>query len=165
VEELITILSLENEVLKRENSELRSEIVELRSIIQRLEDSIALLKGGNNSRTSSTAPSRDIGRSNSASLRTPSGKKSGGQVGHCGHTLQMVDNPDEIIDHFPVICECCGDSLDMVPSVSFTRHQVIDIPPPVAPLHIEHRSHSIVCPCCKFNNRGIFPDGVQAPIQ
>jgi hemerythrin-like domain-containing protein len=71
VEEMITISRSEYEGMKR-------EIAELRAIIRQLEDTIALLKGGRNSRTSSTAPSHDICRSNSISLRVPSGKKSGG---------------------------------------------------------------------------------------
>jgi len=157
VDEFITISRSEYEQLKHENAELRV-------IVQQLKEEISLLKGGTNSRTSSTAPSHDLGRSNKISLRIPSGKKSGGQPGHPGHTLQMVDTPDEIIDHSPVVCACCGESLDSVASVSYTRRQVVDIPP-VEPLYIEHRSHVKICPFCKLENRGIFSEGVQAPVQ
>ena len=63
MEEMITIPRSEYEQMKR-------DVVELQAIVQQLEATIALMKGGNNSRTSSTAPSRDIGRSNSISILT-----------------------------------------------------------------------------------------------
>jgi transposase len=157
-------LRLSNKALKRENATLRGEIAELRSLVQKMEETIALMKGGANSRTSSTAPSCDLGRSNKISLRIPSGKKSGGQIGHAGRTLQMVDTPNEIKDHYPVVCVCCGESLDKEESVSFTRRQMVDIPL-VEPLYIEHRSHIKICPFCKFENQGVFPEHLQAPIQ
>ena len=161
---MVTIPSSEYEQLRRENEVFRCEIVQLRSMVQQLESTISLLKGGRNSRTGSTAPSHDLGRSNTISLRTPSGKHSGGQPGHAGHTLQMSDTPNEIIDHTPAVCACCGESPDSVSAVSFTRRQVIDIPP-VEPLYIEHRSHHKICPFCRLENRGIFPEGIQSPVQ
>ena len=54
---------------------LKSENGKLLAIVKDLNEKIALLKGGRDSRTSSTAPSGDLSRSNSNSLRTPSGKK------------------------------------------------------------------------------------------
>ena len=160
----MTISRLEYEQLKRENAAFRCEIDHLRTIVQQLEATISLMKGSKNSRTSSLAPSHDLARSNTISLRVPSGKKSGGQVGHTGHSLQMVDTPDEIIDHTPDVCECCGESLANVESASFTRRQIVDIPP-VKPLYIEHRSHVKICPFCALSNQGLFPEGVQSPIQ
>jgi hypothetical protein len=119
---MITILRLENEGLKRENAELRA-------IIEGLESSIALMKGGGNSRTSSTSPSHDLGRNNHNSLRVSEGKKSGGQPGHVGHSFQMSDTPDEIIDHIPLVCEKCEESLQEVSSASYTRRQLSVIEP------------------------------------
>ena len=71
---------------------LKSENEKLHAVIKTLNDNIALLKGGRDSHTSSTAPSVDLSRSNSNSLRTPSGKKTGGQPGHDGHTLPPKRN-------------------------------------------------------------------------
>jgi transposase len=157
VEEMITISRSEYEELKRENAELRS-------IIQGLENKIALMKGGRDSHTSSTAPSQDIGRSNRHSLRVASGKKSGGQFGHAGHTLQMLDTPDQIIDHQPMVCEKCAETLHEVSSACYTRRQLFDLPP-VHFVCTEHRSHEKLCPLCGFKNRGSFPEGLRAPVQ
>jgi transposase len=157
MEEMITISRSEYESLKRENAALHS-------IIKELENKIAFLMGSRDSRTSSTAPSHDIGRSNTISLRVPSERKSGGQIGHTGHCLHMVDAAHEVIDHFPVVCGCCGESLTETSSVSYTRRQMVDLPP-IEPLYIEHRSHVKICPFCRLENQCVFPDSVQAPIQ
>jgi transposase len=154
---MITISRSEYEGMKRANAELRA-------LVQRLEEEISLLKGGKSSRTSSTPPSVDIGRSNHISLREPSIRKSGGQLGHLGATLQMVDTPNEIIHHLPDVCSCCGESLHKVDSTCCTRRQEVEIPP-IEPLYIEHRSHVKICPFCHFENKGIFPERIKAPIQ
>jgi transposase len=157
VDELITISCSEYEQLKRENAELRA-------MIQSLKEEIALLKGGRSSRTGSTAPSQDIGRSNRLSLRTPSVNKSGGQSGHSGHTLSLSDTPDVIINQTAPVCAQCGENLHQAGSESYSRRQVVDLPE-VFPSYIEHRSHVKTCPLCGFQNRGIYPDGVKSPIR
>jgi transposase len=164
IERVISDLLKEMSLLRQENERLTQENAELRATIHRLEETISLLKGGKNSRSSSTAPSQDLGRSNQMSLRTPSGKKSGGQIGHSGHTLAMDDTPNETINHLPEVCQCCGQSLENVSSESFIRRQVVDIPP-VEALYIEHRAHVKICLFCQSLNQGIFPKQVQAPIQ
>ena len=157
MKEVITIPCSECEGLKR-------EIAELRTIIQGLENTIALMKGSSDSRTSSTSPSHDLGRSNRNSLRVVSGKKPGGQPGHAGHSFQMNDTPDEIIDHHPLVCEQCDFTLQEVCSASYTRRQLFDLPP-VRYVCTEHRSHEKLCPVCGFKNRGVFPEELKAPIQ
>ena len=123
-----------------------------------------MLKGGKSSHTSSLSPSQDIGRSNSISLRISGDRKSGGQPGHMGSTLSMSDTVDQVIDHHPCICTACGEDLQDVASSSFTPRQEIDIPPKLA-IYTEHRSHVKICPLCRFENRGVFPEGIQAPVQ
>jgi len=143
---------------------MQGEIAELRTVVEQLQAEIALLKGGRDSRTSSTAPSQDIGRSNKISLRLKSDRKPGGQSGHTGHTLAMSDTPGEIIEHYPVVCKHCGEDLQNVESASYIRRQIVDIPP-ISPVYTEHRAHVKVCPSCKQDNQGVFPARVNAPVQ
>jgi transposase len=144
----------------------QEELVELRTIVSQLRREIELLKNGRNSKTSSTAPSQDINRSNVHSLRKSSGNPSGtsgGQKGHSGHTLSISSTPDTVIDHFPGHCTC-GFSLEEVPSSGQTHRQVVDIPP-IKPEYTEHRSHHKICPACGHINIGHYPAGVNARIQ
>src|ERR1039457_2926215 len=64
-----------------------------------LSEKINLLINGRKSNTSSTPPSHDIGRSNKKNLRIKTGRKTGGQKGHTGTTLEAKEIPDKIIDH------------------------------------------------------------------
>jgi len=164
IQTVVSELLKEMTFLRQEVGRLTKENTELCFQVRQLEKTIALMKGGKNSRCSSTAPSQDLGRSNQISLRTSSGKKSGGQTGHSGHTLEIVDNPNEIINHLPDVCEHCGHSLENVSSESFIRRQIVDIPP-VQPLYTEHRAYVKICPLCNTANQGNFPEGVKAPIQ
>jgi len=92
------------------------------------------------------------------SLRERSGKKPGGQKGHKGSTLKMVETPDEIIDHIPQYCNGCGTSLSVQTEQFKERRQVIDIPP-IKPIVTEHRIYSKQCSCGHCTHGG-FPDGV-----
>ena len=74
MEEMATIPRSEYELLKRENADFRFKIEELLTIVQQLELTIALMKGSKKSRTSSVAPSQDLARCNTISLRTPKSK-------------------------------------------------------------------------------------------
>jgi transposase len=159
VEEMINIRRSEYEQLLSQQAEL----IELRSLVHQLRAEIELLKNGRNSKTSSTSPSHDINRSNVHSLRNLSGKSSGGQKGHPGHTLSMNATPDTVIDHFPERCTC-GCTLEQVLSRGQTRRQVVDIPP-IKPEYTEHRSHHKICPSCGRVNIGHYPAGINAPVQ
>lgn len=150
-------------IRRSEYEQLLSQHKQLTELVCQLRTEIELLKNGRNSKTSSTAPSQDIGRSNTRGLRKSSGKPSGGQKGHPGHTLPMSSTPDTIIDHFPERCTC-GCSLEDVPETGLTRRQVVDIPP-VQPEYTEHRSHHKICPVCRRVNTGHYPAGVNSLIQ
>jgi transposase len=59
------------------------------------------------SHTSSKPPASDGLNRKTRSLRKPSGKKPGGQLGHRGETLHLVAMPDEIVEHRPAVCAYC----------------------------------------------------------
>lgn len=121
---------------------------------------------GTNSRNSGKPPSSDGPgiKPHPKSQRKPSGRKSGGQPGHPGHTLRLVDEPDEVKVHAPSHCTGCGESLAEVPAVRRERRQVVDIPL-VKALVVEHQVETKCCPGCGMETSGVFPQDVKGPMQ
>lgn len=147
-----------------EYNELKTLVVTLSEAVKRLEEENKLLRNGRNSNRSSTPPSQDIGRSNSKSLRFKTGRKSGGQAGHKGSTLQMSETPDKIIDYNPDYCSSCGADLQQAIPVLRERKQEVIIPV-MQTQYIEHRSYSKTCPCCGGHCIADLPAHLKAPIQ
>jgi len=97
------------------------------------------------------------------SLRKPTGRKSGGQRGHPGSTLKMVEHPDRLEVHAPEACARCGQSLIAALVVDVERRQVFDLPKELFEV-TEHRMESRRCTCGE-TSKGCFPNEVQAPVQ
>jgi len=81
------------------NPEVIAYIVSLESQIKELNERLIALESrlNQNSKNSSRPPSTDFfikEKPNLKSLRKKSGKKSGGQEGHSGTTLERVNDPD-----------------------------------------------------------------------
>ena len=128
-----------------------------------LKDKLDKYENPKNSNNSSVPPSKDENRPfKSKSLRKKTGRKPGGQKGHEGTTLEMVSDPDEIIDHVPGYCKCCGRDISCVPGKFVDRKQVIDLPP-IEPVVTEHRVYKKRCSCGHVTTSS-FPDGLQAPV-
>ena len=137
---LIRILIEQNEFLLKENATLKAKV-------SYLEEKLCRYEHPKNSGNSSIPPSQDPFRAKrTESLREKSGKKPGGQQGHTGHSLEISDHPDEVIDHRSDYCSVCGQDLSSVETVFVGKRQVIDIPP-IVPRIIEHRIHSRQCSC------------------
>src|SRR5260370_6727556 len=104
----------ELQALREENRLLKALVAELLPLKEQLAQANARLKEleerlAKDSRTSSKPPSSDgLGRL-PRRARRPSGKPPGGQAGHAGHTLSMVEQPDEVVCHRPEICSQCGE--------------------------------------------------------
>lgn len=129
-----------------------------------LKAEISLLKNPKNSKNSSIPPSKDENRVlPNQSLRVKSGKKVGGQPGHKGHTLQMIDSPTETVVLKSNICSKCGNNITNNTFVLSEKRQVIDIPP-IVPLVREYQSFSTICNCGTCN-KAEFPDEITAPVQ
>src|SRR5205823_13580874 len=84
--------------------------------------------------------------------------------GHTGRTLQMVDQPDEVIVHSPAVCAHCQCSLADAPVQHSERRQVLDLPP-LRLLAWEHRAEEKRCPVCQQTTRAPFPPEVTTLVQ
>jgi transposase len=142
-------------------------IEELRARVAALEVENAELKRrlGMNSTNSSKPPSSDSPFTKPApkSLQRKSGRKPGGQPGHPGSTLALVEDPHERRRHEPGPCTGCGADLADAPEVGMERRQVFDLPPMTVQV-TEHQLIARLC-ACGATTCGAAPEGVAAPAQ
>jgi transposase len=139
--------------LETENARLRTENTELRARLAQ------------NSANSHKPPASDGYHKKTLikpALPKNPGKKPGGQAGHPGKTLQMIEMPDAIQRHQATHCQQCGLRLTGQGQV-VARRQVFDLPKPR--LHVEEHqliAHQCTCGCIQT---GQFPHAVMAPVQ
>ena len=133
--------------------------LQLQAQVRQLRDAAA-----QNSHNSSRPPSTDRSeKPKPKSLREKSGRKTGGQPGHPGRTLQPSDTPKHTQIHPCLEC-ACGQDLSQLPAVDYLSRQVFDLPPLTLEC-TEHRAEIKECPCCQGRATAPFPADVKAPVQ
>ncbi len=137
--------------VKAENAALREQVAALLVRVQELE-----ARAAKDRHNSGKPPSTDGLKRRTKSLRKPSGKKAGGQLGHRGETLHLVATPNLLIEHRPSVCTACQAALDGAPVVGRERRQVQEVPP-VRLRVTEHQALRVRCPSCQAVNIGAFP--------
>jgi transposase len=162
VEQLVAHTVAQEAQIRAQQEQIAAQqqvMVTLSARVKELED-----RGHTSSHNSSKPPSSDGLRRPPRSLRQSSGKKPGGQPGHVGSALHMVEEPDHVITHSPPVCAGCQASLADVAAHGYERRQVLDLPPRRLEA-TEHRAEEKTCPACQCRTRGMFPSEVTTRVQ
>ncbi|MDF5728065.1 MAG: IS66 family transposase [Rhizonema sp. PD38] len=137
--------------LKQSEKELADKEAQKQELIEKI---------NRTSNNSSSPPSADPLSAEKRVRREKSGKKRGGQRGHKGHSRFLSDPSEceEILNHHPETCSCCGEKLSGEDANPY-RHQIVEIPP-IKPIVIEHRLHQLMCDNCGAFTCARLPEDV-----
>lgn len=105
-----------------------AEVAVLRAQVEVLRAEMEALRArlGQNPRNSSKPPSSEgLAKPSPRSLRRKSGRGPGRPKGQPGATMEMTDDPDEVLTHEPAACGGCGAGLSGFPVTRTERRQVI----------------------------------------
>ena len=145
--------------LERQVQDLTARLDASEQRVRQLEEQVA-----KDSHNSHKPPSSDgLTKPKPKSLRPPSERPTGGQPGHPGHTLRMVEKADRTVRHAVERCKDCGRSLAQQEPDRVERRQVFDLPEPKLEV-TEHQAEVKTCPCGCVN-RAAFPPEAAAPVQ
>ena len=144
-------LLVDNKKLQAKVASLTAENKQLRSEMDRMSGCKVEKDSTNSSIPPTKQPIKKQIIQHTTSLRKPSGKKTGGQQGHEGHTLAKSKNPDDIKEHKVKICPHCGCPIpDDAEQICYKSVQVIEISGPLQPCSTtEHKYYTTVCPHCR----------------
>ena len=138
---------------------LEEHIGHLETRLSELENRLA-----KDSRNSNKPPSGDGFAKRAKSLRGKSKRKSGGQKGHPGRTLEWSETVDTVVLHPVTQCQECGASLTEVAPQNYDLSQVHELPP-LSLQVIEHQAEVKYCEHCQTLSRGVFPADVTNVVQ
>ena len=148
-----------------------AQVSQLAALGEQQADAIRALEAklGKDSHTSSKPPSSDgygkapVDGNRTESQRKAGQKPNGGQPGHEGKTLERTAHPDHTETHAPNTCQQCGVSLEGIEASGGEERQVFGHPVSEA-IVTAHRVLHVAATCGSLN-KGVFPDGANAPVQ
>lgn len=145
---------------------MEAQMSEMKAQMREMEAQMSELKArlAKNSRNSSKPPSSDgYGKPKPKSRREKSDRRSGGQPGHAGSTLQLAEHPDQTVVCQVEVC-ACGCDLRGRAAVEVERRQVFELPE--IKLHVtEYQAQIKECPQCGRQVKAAFPAAVSQPVQ
>lgn len=167
-DQLILSMQAANSTLQASVDTMSSTIDELNKTIAELNQTIAALKEQlhKNSNNSSKPPSSDGYRKPPVpkSLRSKSGKKSGGQEGHEGTNLAQA-KPDHVIPCMPAKCAHCPRHDECLAKAKvLDNRQVFDAVVKIDVTEYD-RMRVVNCPLHGWTREGSFPEGINAAVQ
>ncbi len=105
------------------------------------------------------SPSQDKAKpSRNKSLRKKSNRKSGGQSGHKGHTLEMGASPDETKVLKSDYCQCCGADITALEHLLVSKRQEVVLPP-IEAKFVEYRQYRCLS-SCGHHQKSDYPSNV-----
>jgi transposase len=163
---VVSLVEYLQEQFQESLDEMSKALAQLSEANKKLLDRIQVLEERLNkdSHNSNKPPSSDGLARRFSRKRQPSGKKPGGQKGHEGTTLNMVEHPQHVQIHEVSRCRGCGKSLQHEKPQGYEARQVFDIPPIVVEV-TEHRAQIKRCPHCGELSVAAFPEGVNHSTQ
>jgi transposase len=118
---------------------------------QLIELVLRLQRPDKTSRTSSKPPSTD------KKEKRENSRPGGAKPGHDPHNRRLADNPDEIRDHVPAVCERCGGAFSADADRQLIgEYDEIEFPP-VKPYVIRHRRFACRCGRCGVEAKAPAP--------
>jgi len=157
---LPSTISACHELLQQQQAIIAAQAATISGLMTRLEKLEEQVK--KNSTNSNKPPSSD-GLKKQPAFPRKRGKKRGGQEGHKGKTLELVETPDAAIPLLPERCTC-GTSLDKSIAIIGERRQVFDLPDPKL---VVTEYQKLICHCghCGLEVSGEFPSNVSSRVQ
>ena len=147
------------ELIQKDPEAVVELLLDLMERVEVLEQKLA-----KNSRNSSKPPSSDgYAKPKPKSLRKKGQRKSGGQPGHRGKTLQFSSHPDRIIKHVLSRCPQSAERFTDKDIVNIIKRQVFDLPEPKL-IVTEHWIYQYRN-CSGRIVTAEVPEGVNAPVQ
>jgi transposase len=167
-EEELLLLRQEKRAWQAEKAEQQAELAETKELLVEMALRLKALeeKQAKDSQNSHLPPSSDrfARQKKTRSLRKPSGKKKGAQLGHDGHHLALTEHPDTVVVHRVETGAHCQMDLREVPLAAVERRQQLEVPP-VRLQVVEHQAERKCCPHCHQETRAEFSKDLRDPVQ